>query len=825
MRQNTNPTPEIKEFQSYLSYAGGHNSEISNERLRDDEFVVMQNVDLSSRDSAKRRGGRNQLYNITIPYRVFGHFMYHRTGVQEPTHILAFNNRIYLYNINGYIPIKIVDGTNIDWTYKTPNDDIMLEAVQYGDTLFIATGTKLVEVTSSSFADFVAGATYVLNEVVVYNGRYYKCTTAGVASDNFVQTGAFTFTNGATAWTMLDYTTVWTAKTVTPYTPSSQEVLYIGTNSLATDPNSYVQDAITSTLSVSGIVAQYRYGVINTDMNFNVYVGKPNSMAHIDVMWETKPSSLGGAVSGSYETATVVFNNNATADGSITLTIGGSSATYSALSAVTKETIAGFFRTANGFDGWTRTGTGATVIFTADTVGSKADASVLTGLTGVTVTVTTNAQGSGVNNWTVVKGWTSDTNGGKSLKTQFTATDLYDIKVTVRDSSNKNTTATYTLSSYKVEATMNPENLVPVNTTGIQTCTRIRLHWDRLLLFGGSKNPFLMYISDLKNPRYFPTNNVLSFDTGKLEPINAVLRFQDYLVVMTTTTVQTLVGKDPASYARYLIHDTIGCIVGRTASVVGNKVMFLSYDGIMALSPNPYRVEIMSVKRSDTQIHSEVVSKVDDKNACSMYHDNQYWVCFPASNVIYRYYHEYGVWVKDTSSKLDITNFIPYGGRVYNTTKLHGVLEHRDDTWADLDDVYTMEVDSKMYDLGYSFNYKKLRKMFLLARHFSTNTELYVKVYSDSDVILTPEHGEVQVINGGADTVWVSTTTPNMHFYAGSRVGSWILGKNPLGDIQISVQQASIQGKCRRIRYNVQHKENTPCEIFGVGFEFKKKKV
>jgi hypothetical protein len=64
-----------------------------------------------------------------------------------------------------------------------------------------------------------------------------------------------------------------------------------------------------------------------------------------------------------------------------------------------------------------------------------------------------------------------------------------------------------------------------------------------------------------------------------------------------------------------------------------------------------------------------------------------------------------------------------------------------------------------------------------------------------------------------------------MDFYAGTALGSWVLSKVPLGRTETSVQKASVRGKCRRVKVSFKHIENTPCEIYGFGLEFKAKKV
>ena len=90
-RQQTNFNPATKEFEAYLDFSGGHNSEVSNERLADHEFPLMVNVDNSGRGSAKTRSGR-----VDMPHpaalggtNAQGMFNFYRAGTADPDIIIA----------------------------------------------------------------------------------------------------------------------------------------------------------------------------------------------------------------------------------------------------------------------------------------------------------------------------------------------------------------------------------------------------------------------------------------------------------------------------------------------------------------------------------------------------------------------------------------------------------------------------------------------------------------------------------------------------------------------------------------------------------------
>lgn len=764
-RQNIIPNPEERLFEAYMSFAGGHNSEISNDLLKDYEFPILDNVDLSGRGTAKRRTGRTLF--AQLPFVGQGHFQFYRIDADEPDHIFAAGGRLYRKSASTVIEIPITDGGSA-FTFQTTRE---VEAVQFGTSLYVATGTKLVQVN--------------------YN------------------TG----------------TSAYSAVTVTPYAPNTQEVMFIGTNGLADNPAQYISEGVSANLQIAGIIPADRSGVVNTNEAFTVYVNKPGTMTAVDYKWEYRQTGSTTVIGAVNEVSSLTITSGCTTNGDVVITLDGVPYTVTLTTSAhsTATLVAGAIRS-TFFYGWVTGGTGTTVSFAAQDAGDRVDATYSKGSTGANGTFTVTTAGKSGTTWKLGRDWTAGTSGGKSYNLNVDTPGNYDIQVTARDNTNQTVQAQTNISSYKVDTVMDKANILK-DVSGIKTCNRIRLHWDRLLLFGDTTNPFLMYISDLEAPTYFPTNLVLSFDTGKLEPINSVVRFQDYLVIMTNTTIQTLIGKDPDTYARYLIHDSIGCIAPRSAVVVGNQIMFLAYNGIMSLVPNQYRIEALNVRRTDIQIHKEIMDNIGDPDVSGMFHENQYWICFPASKIIYRYYFEQAVWVRDKSNKLNIAQFTSYGGIAYNMTKGTSVFIHDDEVWADDGEVFNMQIDTKMYDLGYSFNNKKLRRMYVIARHFESDTNLHVKVYSDAQLIITPETGQVVISPDGSDTTWVTTSAPNMHFYAGTHVGYWVLSVNPLGDVQVSVQKVSLQGKCRRVKVNIKHSDNAPCEIYGFGFEFKLKKV
>jgi len=300
-RQNINVNPSRKLFEAYMDFSGGLNSETSNERLRDNEFVVLDNVDLSSRGSAKRRTGRRLI--TSIPGNGQGVFFYYRQGQPEPDIILAVSGKLYVIPNGTAQPqeVQITDNGN-PFTFQTT---LPIQAVQYGTDLFVATGTKLVELKYDTSPAWQPNTAYTVGKRVKANGKVYECTVAGTSGMTAPSHTSGTATDGTVTWKYLFQE--WNANVVVPYTPTVMEAIYIGTNGLAENPDAYIQDGTSTQLEIVGIKPAKRTGVVNQPISMTAYINKPAGMSSVEYKWEYKKSqdsswSLGQDFSASAKT-------------------------------------------------------------------------------------------------------------------------------------------------------------------------------------------------------------------------------------------------------------------------------------------------------------------------------------------------------------------------------------------------------------------------------------------------------------------------------------------------------------------------------------------
>ena len=164
------------------------------------------------------------------------------------------------------------------------------------------------------------------------------------------------------------------------------------------------------------------------------------------------------------------------------------------------------------------------------------------------------------------------------------------------------------------------------------------------------------------------------------------------------------------------------------------------------------------------------------------------------------------------------------GDDVLNLTTDGKIYQHNKNVFTDAGATYNMEIESKFFDLSASFNNKSLKRIYVLAKHYQTHSvDLFVTVKADSSIVLSPDSGKV--VDGPNGWYWQTTTEPNFEFLRGTAFGLWVLGESAFGDLELSVQKASIRGKCRRVKVYIKASSDKPCEIYGFAMQFKLKKI
>lgn len=713
MRDNININSSLKLFESYRDFSGGLNTQQSNELMKDSQVTIAENVDLALTSTIKKRGGRTLLtgthtgWAATSPIQGLFKFV----NNTETLLIAAVEGKLWYSRpttasatqYGNWTQISITDAGS-PFTFQTTD---YAEAVQYGEWLYVATGTKLV-----------------------------RCQV--------YQTGA---TTTATATTIVDQ-----------YKPTSQEALYVGLNAINSNPLAYLVDNTTGgagTLEALGIGLVTPLFSINVANTLTAYVKTSVAdLPNVQYAWAYKLSS--------------------------------------------------------------------------DTT------------------------------WTDYPGYHPHNVAYKSLPFNLSTPGTYDIRCEVKLGA---VTDEWVLYGIEVDAFPKPSILPSSN---IQKCRRILLHWDRLVLYdpkpsttdGTLNQQDQIFISHVGEPQYFPTPNVISFSADTQQRVRKIVRYRNILLVFTPDTIQSLAGKSPADYVRSLVNNQVGAIWGGSVQVVENDVFFVSKQGIYAVRPNVYTQDNFNVAGLDVLIQDQFAAEFvvsdnvagngfADSQVHSIVYENQY-ILYGFNGVIYRHYYDRKAWVTDTLSHLVTANqVIRFSAPIVASfngeqTVIEPIIKYNTNTstvvstdftaqnksiYTDNGVAYTMRLRTKYFDLSQAFNYKKLRKLYIIARLQNEDIKLYTTVQADSAIILDPESGTVDLDPITHKVTWVTTTTPNFVFYAGTYLyTNFVSGANPLGDNTLSVLKTNIRAKCRRVRLEFEHTDGTPCELYGFGLEFRSKK-
>ena len=717
MRDNININSSLKLFESYRDFSGGLNLQQSNEMMKDNQVTVAQNVDLALTSSIKKRTGRVAL-GSTMPWTasapIQGLFKFVNNA--ETVLIAAVNGQLYYARPSGtaygtWTQINITDNGS-PFTFQTSD---AVEAVQYNEWLYVATGTKLVRC------------------------QVYLSSGSPVAS----------------ATTIVDQ-----------YKPTAQEALYVGTNALNTNPAQYLVDLTTGgagTIEALGIGITSPFFAINVVNVLTAYVKTASPAPTVEYAWHYRKSD--------------------------------------------------------------------------DTT------------------------------WIGFPGFHPHSSTYKSCNFVLSEPGTYDVKVEVKLSGGGAPTDEYVIYGIKVEA-FPKAALLP--SSNIQKCRKILLHWDRLIIYdpksnttdGSSNEQDQIFISQVGAPTYFPTLNTISFAADTQQRVRKVVRYRNILLVFTPDTIQSLAGKSPADYVRSLINNQVGALWGNSVQVVENDVYFVSKMGIYAVRPNIYTQDNFNVASLDMLIQDQfaedfvvsdsiAASAAADSQVVSAVFDNQYYL-YSLNGKVYRHYFDRRAWVIDSMDHLGLVRFgVPlvasfnneqtliepvYRRAVYPSPVLYpsgslypngaGTFFALDKSvYADIGIAYTMSLRTKYFDLSQAFNYKKLRQLFIITRLQNEDVNLAVTVQADSAVILDPTSGTATVDPITHTVTWVTSTTPNFNFYAGTYLyNNFGLGINPLGENALSVLETVIRAKCRRVRLQFEHSDASPCEIYGFGLEFRSKK-
>lgn len=411
--------------------------------------------------------------------------------------------------------------------------------------------------------------------------------------------------------------------------------------------------------------------------------------------------------------------------------------------------------------------------------------------------------------------------GGKTVSYTPTTIGDYAYRFTIRKQGTTGQDIVYNIPKYSVKQT---EDTTTLDTSFIHSCNRIFTHNDRLCLYGDTGKPNQLYFSHLNNPTYFPMNNTVDFKSDRQEGLTAIVKYRNLLVAFTPSNIQALYGSSPLDFVKKVINSSIGCSAPYSATVVENAVYFVSKEGVYALVSTGAVDDRMNVRRLDERIWNALPTSND---CVGTYFDKQYHLVYPTDKVRFRFYTQMGVWTKDKSENMNLSNLTEWDGLLYGQKKDNGQVVYFDPrntgVVTDLGEVYKFIVETKFFDFGAPYHPKVLKQLQLLMKvqHIASSFRVYI--YSDSNIVVNPDHTDIGIDESGNIT-WTAVSEDNEDVDAGTVLGSWIMGKSAFGTLDSLVNRVKLSGKCRRTKLKMVQEENLPCSFLGLAYQFKLRK-
>jgi hypothetical protein len=339
--------------------------------------------------------------------------------------------------------------------------------------------------------------------------------------------------------------------------------------------------------------------------------------------------------------------------------------------------------------------------------------------------------------YTTAQNWSTS----NVLVKSFASADDYMVQVSVRIAATTLTLNQYVVPKYTVSSTANQKQEDDIDYDNLAACNRIFVHYDRLFVYGDDAHSDYLYISHLNNFTYFPRTNTLKITDPLRGELQRVVRYKNFLLCFTNGSIQMIEGSSPTDYAITPVHTTLGTTHGNSIQIVKNYVAFVGNDnGIYILKSFNYASDDkLNVERLDEDIRDSISSLISTSTKIlSTITNNQYFLYVENDdqNYVYRFYYEYGVWVRD---KIDLSfqTLSTLDNSVMACDTNNGVVyKLRSDVFKDgKDKPYTMSVESKSYNFNMPHHKKKL-KQYQLITNLSSISSIVAIVYADNTLLI-----------------------------------------------------------------------------------------
>lgn len=330
----------------------------------------------------------------------------------------------------------------------------------------------------------------------------------------------------------------------------------------------------------------------------------------------------------------------------------------------------------------------------------------------------------------------------KSLGYSFTVKNDYMIRVSLRKQGTTAILSQYVIPRFKVNTVPDEKPEPDVNFDEMKLCNRIFIHYDRLYLYGDTVFPDNLYVSQLNNFTYFPRTFITKITDPLRGSLQTVVRYRSFLVAFTDNSIQAIHGKEPREFEKAPVHTTLGTKHPYSVKIMKNYIAFVGNDyGVYYLKSFNYASDDkLNVERIDEKVKDVVVGLIKAAtNVFATIYNEQYYLYIESggSRYFYRFYYEYGVWVRDVIG-FSINSLVTLDNVLYCTSTTGGTMYKlnpavfKDGT----NTTYYVRLTSKNYQFGQPHHRKKL-KMFQLITRIGASTTISTKLYADDKLLST----------------------------------------------------------------------------------------
>lgn len=302
--------------------------------------------------------------------------------------------------------------------------------------------------------------------------------------------------------------------------------------------------------------------------------------------------------------------------------------------------------------------------------------------------------------------------------------------------------------SYFGQATSVPWTKIQINDTfnKIHTCTKIHLDGNKMLLYDDAYNSGEWFKTIVNNPGYITDRGGLSFKTTKNEAVVKVVAFQGNIIVFANSentggSIHMVVGNGDdydaqdgyySPYRRSTKNSNISCDNPDTVQICENLLLFKYFDTVYYISASDLSNEVFQVTSCNDRIklESKDIQIPWDDNSCISEVTKDYYALIwkekydvdngelilihPAMRVkmYYKMSHQIGnkyfsPWLRDESDYLNVDFILYLKGEpiyLYNNT----LLSFSKNVYTDLDKTYPCKIHFRAVDLGYPKIFKLL---------------------------------------------------------------------------------------------------------------------